>query len=71
MFIAGKGLEGSEAGVSAHFTVFAGDVYGNRQEKGGEHFQVELVGPSFVQGSVTDNENGTYSVSYRAIKSGR
>ncbi|GMH41578.1 hypothetical protein BSKO_09488 [Bryopsis sp. KO-2023] len=65
------GLDGSEAGVTAHFEIFSADIFGNRLRKGGEHFQVELVGPGFVPGTVHDNEDGTYAVSYRAIKSGR
>ena len=67
----GGGLNGAEAGVTAHATIYAADRYGNRQVRGGEQFMVELVGPCFVQGVVHDNGDGTYGVTYKATKSGR
>eukprot|EP00803_Ostreobium_quekettii_P005830 evm.model.scf_128EXC.20 EVM.evm.TU.scf_128EXC.20 scf_128EXC:135768-138791(+) len=70
-WVSGRGLDGAEAGVTAHLTIFAADRYGNRQARGGEQFVVELVGPCFINGSVRDNGDGTYAVQFVAIKSGR
>ena len=58
------------AGVLAQFTVTAKDESGVRRTSGGDDFVVELEGTRSVTGSVIDNLDGTYPVSYTVTKSG-
>jgi hypothetical protein len=67
---AGSGLQYATAGVLAQFTVTAKDESGVRRTSGGDDFVVELEGTRSVTGSVVDNLDGTYPVSYTITKSG-
>ena len=66
----GSGLQYATAGVLAQFTVTAKDESGVRRTSGGDDFVVELEGTRSVTGSVIDNLDGTYPVSYTVTKSG-
>jgi len=66
----GSGLQYATAGVLAQFTVTAKDESGVRRTSGGDDFVVELEGTRSVSGSVIDNLDGTYPVSYTITKSG-
>ncbi len=66
----GSGLQYATAGVLAQFTVTAKDESGVRRTSGGDDFVVELEGTRSVTGSVVDNLDGTYPVSYTVTKSG-
>ena len=60
----GNGLSAAIIRQAAHFTIEAYDETGNKLPVGGEPFKVDLRGSSLVRARVTDNENGTYTVSY-------
>ena len=60
----GNGLSAAIIRQAAHFTIEAYDETGNKLSVGGEPFKVDLRGSSLVRARVTDNENGTYTVSY-------
>lgn len=60
----GSGLIEGRAGRKAVFKIFAMDKFDNQQTAGGLVFSVQLRGPSFILGSVTDEADGTYSVSF-------
>lgn len=66
----GNGLQFATAGVLAQFTVTAKDESGVRRTSGGDEWIVELDGTRSISGSVVDNLDGTYQVSYTATKSG-
>eukprot|EP00290_Baffinella_frigidus_P000367 CAMPEP_0180183136 /NCGR_PEP_ID=MMETSP0986-20121125/41047_1 /TAXON_ID=697907 /ORGANISM="non described non described, Strain CCMP2293" /LENGTH=821 /DNA_ID=CAMNT_0022136569 /DNA_START=159 /DNA_END=2622 /DNA_ORIENTATION=+ len=66
----GNGLQFASAGVLAQFTVTAKDESGVRRTSGGDEWIVELDGTRSLTGSVVDNLDGTYQVSYTATKSG-
>jgi hypothetical protein len=66
----GNGLQFATAGVLAQFTVTAKDESGVRRTSGGDEWIVELDGTRSITGSVVDNLDGTYQVSYTATKSG-
>jgi len=66
----GNGLQFATAGVLAQFTVTAKDESGVRRTSGGDEWIVELDGTRSIGGSVVDNLDGTYQVSYTATKSG-
>lgn len=66
----GKGLVGSIAGVPGSFTVFAKDKNGLSLVVGGAQFSLSLTPNSSVTTAVIDNLDGTYNVSYTAIKAG-
>mmetsp|Transcript_34887 Transcript_34887/g.82189 ORF Transcript_34887/g.82189 Transcript_34887/m.82189 type:complete len:5981 (-) Transcript_34887:63-18005(-) len=66
----GNGLQFATAGVLAQFTVTAKDESGVRRTSGGDEWIVELDGTRSLTGSVVDNLDGTYQVSYTATKSG-
>ena len=67
---AGSGLQYATAGVLSQFTITAKDESGVRRTSGGDDFVVELEGTRSVSGSVVDNLDGTYPVSYTVTKSG-
>jgi hypothetical protein len=66
----GSGLQFATAGVLAQFTITAKDESGVRRTSGGDEWIVELDGTRSLTGSVVDNLDGTYQVSYTATKSG-
>jgi len=66
----GKGLESAIARKLAKFTIEARDAEGARMQHGGDTFTVTIHGASVVRARVQDNEDGTYSVEYKAAASG-
>eukprot|EP00002_Diphylleia_rotans_P007559 TRINITY_DN1718_c0_g1_i12.p1 TRINITY_DN1718_c0_g1~~TRINITY_DN1718_c0_g1_i12.p1 ORF type:complete len:2907 (+),score=415.17 TRINITY_DN1718_c0_g1_i12:4370-13090(+) len=66
----GIGLNGTVAGSTASFTIRANDRFGNARGIGGDQFDVSLSGPASVPGTVIDNHDGTYGVSFVCSKSG-
>lgn len=60
----GEGLIEGKAGTPALFVITAKDVYDNQLTEGGLVFSVQVRGPSFVLGAVTDGNDGTYQVTY-------
>lgn len=66
----GTGLQSATAGVQAAFSITARDESGVRRTSGGDNFIVELEGTRSITGSVVDNLNGAYAVTYLATKSG-
>jgi hypothetical protein len=66
----GDGLQYATSGTAASFTVTALDGSAVRRTSGGDNFLVELEGTRSMTGSVVDNLDGTYAVSYTATKSG-
>lgn len=47
------------------FTIHAADAFGNPKTRGGDNFEVSLMGPAEFK-SLTDNSNGTYTASFIA-----
>ncbi|WPT17929.1 Radial spoke head 10-like protein B [Picochlorum sp. SENEW3] len=81
--IAGAGIVRAEVGNVAKFMIQGRDAQGNRRLNGGDAFQVQLVlhgecgNPDIPQdeivsvtGHVTDNDDGTYEVTYCSEISG-
>ncbi|KAJ5078785.1 leucine rich repeat kinase 2 [Anaeramoeba ignava] len=67
----GEGLWVAVAGMKAVFMIHARDKNGSLRTTGGDRFQVSLRNKEFeIIAQVTDNSNGTYSVSYIATKKG-
>ncbi|EKX39869.1 hypothetical protein GUITHDRAFT_76077, partial [Guillardia theta CCMP2712] len=66
----GNGLQFATAGILAQFTVTSKDESGVRRTSGGDEWIVEFAGTRSLTGSVVDNLDGTYQVSYTATKSG-
>lgn len=67
----GPGLNGTVAGTPATFTIQAVDQYGYPMVTGGLQASVFLNPPNpteYIQ--ITDNQNGTYTVSYMVQQSG-
>lgn len=64
-------LSSIRAGQPIEFTIEAKDKHGNQRESGGEQFSVELTSDDaeFV-GTVTDTNDGRYTVSVNPTKSG-
>jgi hypothetical protein len=60
----GDGLIEGKAGTPAVFVITAKDMYDNQLTEGGLVFSVQVRGPSFVLGAVTDEDDGTYRVTY-------
>ena len=68
----GPGLEAiAIARQGANFTIESFDAMGTRLQSGGEPFRVDCRGASTVRARVTDNEDGTYSVSWTPSVSGK
>lgn len=55
----------------ASFTIQACDAGGSSQRHGGDPFVVAVRGPSLVHAKVTDTEDGSYKVDYKACTSGQ
>lgn len=49
----------------------ARDELRNRRLCGGDVFAVHLTGPNSIEGSVMDNDDGTYTVTYTATLAGQ
>jgi len=50
------------AGSDSQFYIQARDLYGNNRDSGGDVFEVVLQGPELVEGTVVDDNNGSYTV---------
>lgn len=50
---------------SSTFTVVARDALGNAKQRGGDPFEVSLLGPARLQ-SIEDNDDGTYTCTFEA-----
>jgi len=65
--LSGDGLKGAHAGESAMILLRSYDRFGNAVVSGGEHVSAELRGSaSTVKTVVTDNSDGTYTITYTA-----
>nr|XP_046260518.1 tripartite motif-containing protein 45 [Scatophagus argus]XP_046260519.1 tripartite motif-containing protein 45 [Scatophagus argus]XP_046260520.1 tripartite motif-containing protein 45 [Scatophagus argus]XP_046260521.1 tripartite motif-containing protein 45 [Scatophagus argus] len=66
--IVGEGLQRGMEGQQAHFTLVCRDTSGQQMAHGGEHVLVSIVHKEkkscAVEATVTDNSDGSYSVSY-------
>jgi len=62
----GLALSIATAGVSSQFTLQTKDTWGNTITSGGDQYLVHIasVGGSVLEGSVKDNTDGTYQVTY-------
>lgn len=61
----GPGLEGGEQNKEGVFTIHSVDGDGNPVTTGGDPFEVKVTGPDGeVKPSITDNNDGTYTVKY-------
>lgn len=69
----GPGLEGAWLDEPAIFTIHAVDAKGNPRKDGGDAFEVDIKGPDSkkVPVKVKDNDDGTYTVEYKADKVGK
>jgi len=70
----GPGLQEIVEGEPAVFTIQAKNAAGENLTKGGDPFDVEVIGPddTIVEGvRVVDNRDGTYGVTYQPTEPGR
>jgi len=69
----GPGLQEAIGGEPAHFTIEARNKAGDRINRGGDPFDVEVLGPDDtpVEVRVVDNRDGTYGVTYNPVDPGR
>lgn len=72
-FAHGAGLQEGEQFIPAEFTIQARNQFGRDVPCGGETFDVKITTPKGtpVANKVTDNGNGTYTVQYTPMDSGR
>ena len=69
--IKGENARTATAGKKSKFKIIARDQEGNRRCKGGDEFQVTVIGPDSVHlGGIVDHDDGQYTVSYRATRKG-
>ena len=61
---AGKGLVDNAAGANASFSIITRDKFKNGVEVGGADVRIEIIGGSSPVARVTDNNDGSYLVSY-------
>jgi hypothetical protein len=66
----GQGLMQGPAGTISTFQITAKDMYNNQLTQGGHVFSVQIRGPSFILGQVTDTLNGLYTVSFEPVVRG-
>jgi filamin len=69
----GPGLNGAVGGEPAHFTIQARNKAGEKLTRGGDAFDVEVLGPdeSPVDVKIVDNRDGTYGVTYHPEDPGK
>jgi len=69
----GPGLEGAVGGEPATFTIQARNKDGQKVTKGGDAFDVEVLGPDDtpIDVRIVDNKDGTYNVTYNPEQPGR
>lgn len=61
----GENIHSCYPGVSSSFIIYAKDIYGNNKQKGGDPFEVSIVGPASLQ-SLVDNGDGSYTCCFEA-----
>ena len=61
----GMCLQQVEPGVPTSFTIYACDSYGNRKTRGGDQFEVGIMGPAQLM-SLHDNLDGSYVCTFEA-----
>jgi hypothetical protein len=61
----GENIHACYPGVSSSFIIYSKDVYGNSKQKGGDPFEVSIVGPATLQ-SLVDNGDGSYTCCFEA-----
>eukprot|EP01104_Vermistella_antarctica_P021500 TRINITY_DN975_c0_g1_i1.p1 TRINITY_DN975_c0_g1~~TRINITY_DN975_c0_g1_i1.p1 ORF type:complete len:831 (+),score=248.61 TRINITY_DN975_c0_g1_i1:196-2493(+) len=64
----GPGLVEGRAGEEAQFTIYAVDHNGNKRNSGGDPFKINIDGPQTIEPEVSDNDDGTYTVTYTPDK---
>lgn len=68
--VEGAGLSLAHAGTLGTATLVLFDYHGNPILSGGDTVKGQLIGPDELACSVVDHNNGTYSLSYTAVKTG-
>ncbi|EFA84721.1 gelation factor [Heterostelium album PN500] len=69
-FCDGPGFEAAQARRPTQFTIHSVGADGQPSKDGGDPFQVSISGPHQVDVSISDNEDGTYTVAYTPEKPG-
>jgi hypothetical protein len=62
----GDALKVVYPGVLSSFNIIARDVFGNNKTRGGEPFEVGIMGPATMK-TLRDNGNGTYTCFFEAM----
>eukprot|EP00736_Rhodelphis_marinus_P003324 Rmarinus@m.14781 len=65
-----EGLRYSYAGQWGEFTIIARDEFGNQLRSGGLVFRVLMQGSTWIEGTVADNSDGTYTAMYYPVETG-
>lgn len=68
--LTGPGLEGARAGETGNVLLTVMDKFDNFLNKGGQNVKAQLVGPDELACAVVDHLNGTFSISYTAVRTG-
>eukprot|EP00301_Raphidiophrys_heterophryoidea_P019817 c4667_g1_i1.p1 GENE.c4667_g1_i1~~c4667_g1_i1.p1 ORF type:complete len:1388 (-),score=244.67 c4667_g1_i1:88-4251(-) len=68
--IQGDGLFGARAGGLGSFSLWVHDSFENPLVSGGDSVKAHLFGPDELVCAVDDHGNGTYSLSYTAVRTG-
>lgn len=61
----GENTTSCHPGATSSFIIYAKDIYGNNKQKGGDPFEVSIVGPASLQ-SLVDNGDGSYICCFEA-----
>lgn len=69
--VSGSGIEAAAVRQLAEFSIEACDAQGSRLPAGGEAFFIHIRGPQRVRARITDNQDGTYLVSWTPPQSGK
>lgn len=64
----GKGLENGRVGEEAIFKIFAYDKFSNAIKRGGDRFEIKIIGPVSLSVTAMDCGDGSYSASYNITK---
>jgi len=66
--VAGSGISKGKVGTPCQLVISARDKFGNRQDRGGENFQVKVTGPSGAapKAVIDDTGEGLYNVAWTA-----
>jgi len=70
--VEGSGLQGGNTAEPCSFTISARDASGKAVKLGADPFKVDIVGPNKrnIQSNLTDNNNGTWTVTYQPVDEG-